>query len=448
MEADFSQFDHLVDIFGNMPFIKRYMALVLAFSLPASQSQESVVSDLEASLRRLTAAIPWLAGKVIYEGRDDTHTGTRKIVRNEGKIPLIVKDLSSEGVPSIEDLARTGFPLSMLQAEVLVPPIALTWHSDGYDKLAPVLLLQANFVQGGMLLTIAGNHSTMDMTGLGIVIEHLAKACRNEALTDDEVRQANADRREIVALLEKDYQPGNELDDSLIVPNAPAISLEPAEWVSFSLSGSGSSALKTAAAEQSVAPYVSTDDAISALFWQRTCVARSNIHPDAFPATSLLARTVSARPYLGIDSYLGHMVDCVYSRLEITKMSLGDLAGRLRLLLNKDKIIRHLRAYLTVLDRMEDKSLIISGAQLNLNWDFVVSSYGNLKTSRLDFGASMGGYTLAVRVPGGMPAAPGCSIILPADRNGDISVALCGTEKEIAALKEDDVLGKYAAYVG
>jgi hypothetical protein len=124
------------------------------------------------------------------------------------------------------------------------------------------------------------------------------------------------------------------------------------------------------------------------------------------------------------------------------------VAGRLRLLLNKNKIVRHVRAYLTVLDRMDDKSLIISGAQLNLNWDFVVSSYGNLKTSELYFGTSKGGYTLAVRVPRGMPAAPGCSIILPADRNGDISVALCGTEKEIAALKEDDVLGKYAAYVG
>ena len=449
METDFSQFEHLTDVFGSMPFIKRYSLITLMFQLSDSSATEDVVAHLEASLDRLAISIPYFAGRVVYVDRDATHSGIRKIVPHKGEIPLIVKDLTIEKALVFEKLRSEGFPMSMLDPEVLVPPIAITWAGDEYDKLAPVLILQANFVAGGLLLTIAGNHSTMDMTGLGIVIAHIAKACRNESFREEEVRQANQDRRNVIPLYGKDFEPGNELDDSLINPNAAPVTAQPSDWSYLSFSPSSLATLKQDASKQDLVPYISTDDAISALFWQRISAIRSGLYPDALPSHSRLARTVSARAQLNLTGYIGHMVDCVYAHLDnIQQRSLGNIAGELRILLrNTDSIVRHTRAFATVLDRMDDKSQIISGAQLDPNWDMVVSSYGNLKSCALDFGAMLAGQPVAARRPR-MAGWPSLCYIMPADQDGRVSVAICLPEKEMLALRQDDVMRGYARYDG
>lgn len=454
MEADFSQsFSHLTDVLGSLQMIKRYSVISLFFKEAENVSTSDTTNSLKDALHRLILAFPFLAGKVVYEGRDDTHTGIRQIVPHRDIIPLFVKNFTSaEDFPSMDEIASQGFPMTLLDPEKLVPSIAVTWATDDFDKYAPVLVLQANYVRGGLILTIAGNHSTMDMTGLGMIIALLSKACRKEDFTPTEIQQGNQDRRKAIPLLDESYQPGSELDDSLIKPpppGAPPMSIPPAKWIYINFPSARLSELKATASNQSIVPYISTDDAISALLWQRISLARATLDPTA-AISSQLCRTVSMRSFLGLQGYLGHMVDCVYSRQQnVHNLPFGDVAGQLRLLLrdgNDQKLVHHMRAYATALDRLADKTKIVNGAQLNPNTDVVVSSYANMKCCELDFGAGLG-VPLAARRPR-MAAWPSLLYVMPKDRDGDTAVAVCLTEEELEVLKGDEVLGQYVSFVG
>lgn len=452
MEADFAQpFFHLTDVLGSLQMIKRYSLISLFFKQSETVSTSDTTSSLKDALQRLTLAFPFLAGKVVYEGRNDTHTGIRRIIPHRDIIPLFVKNFTNtEDFPSMDDMAKKGFPMSLLDPEKLVPSIAVTWATDDFDMYAPVLVLQANYIRGGLILTIAGNHSTMDMTSLGMIIALLSKACRKEDFTPAEIQQGNQDRRKAIPLLEESYQPGAELDDSLIKPpppGAPPMSIPPAKWTYLNFPKSRLPELKALASDQSIVPYISTDDAISALLWQRISLARATLDPTA-TTSSQLCRTVSMRSFLSLQGYLGHMVDCVYSRQQnVHNLPLGDVAGQLRLLLrDEQKLVHHMRAYATVLDRLDDKTKIVNGAQLNPNTDVVVNSYANMKCCELDFGAGLG-VPLAARRPR-MAAWPSLLYVMPKDRDGNTAVAVCLTEEELEVLRRDEVLGKYGSFVG
>jgi len=72
---------------------------------------------------------------------------------------------------------------------------------------SPVLLLQANFIIGGLLLTIVASHSTIDTVGQGQVIRLLSKACRNKPFTDNKVVNGNLDRHNLISLLDDSWRP-------------------------------------------------------------------------------------------------------------------------------------------------------------------------------------------------------------------------------------------------
>ena len=212
-------FSHLQDILASLPMIKRYIVICLAFqiddTLPISQLQ----TTLTEALTRLKGAFPFLAGQVIYESRDETHSGIANVVPLGDSIELVLNDLRSKpDFPSMAEMSKAQFPFSMLDPDILLPPIAVSWASDKYDKTAPVLILQANFIEGGLILSFSGNHTQMDMTGLGMIISLFSKACRNEPYTDQEISQGNQSRRDAVPLLGSDYEPGDELDDAWARP--------------------------------------------------------------------------------------------------------------------------------------------------------------------------------------------------------------------------------------
>lgn len=465
MEVDF---EHLTDVLGSLQMIKRYSFITLFFDLGADSNVERVSDQLKASLSCLNEAFPCLSGRVIYEGRDGTHTGIRKIIPHHETIPWNVVDhRRSISVPSLATLSAAGFPMSMLDASWLLPSIALTWASDSFDKIAPVLILQANFLPGGGLaLSIASNHACMDMTGLGLFIAYLAKASRAEPFTPSEVEGGNGDRRNIVPLLDDAYIPGPELDDSLLKPPPPSSSkgtdsagpspaAPPAEWAYLRFTNTSLASLKAAAStDLTGVPYISTDDAISAFLWQRISAARaattasdSNSNPSApsptntststAPSTTL-TRTISMRPFLNLPHYTGHLVDCVHVTLPnpsstppyqpapssplssssapppLHALSLSTLASHLRHPLlaaapQRETLLHHFRAYTTVLARLADKTRIVNGALLNPATDVVVSSYANLRCCELEFDFGLSLAPLSSQTNSGNNSTGACS---------------------------------------
>ena len=142
------------------------------------------------------------------------------------------------------------------------------------------------------------------------------------------------------------------------------------------------------------------------------------------------------------------MVDCTYEdAVDVYDLPIGDLAGRLRRLLLQDgKIKHHMRAFATVLDRLDDKSKLLNGAKLDPTRDVVVSSYANIKCCELSFGPLLGRPEAARRPR--MPAWPSLCYMMPKARSGDIAVALCVGEEDTEKLRKDEVLKGYADYLG
>lgn len=444
--------------------LKRYIVICLAFTLDeASTSGSEVERSLQEALGRFAKAFPFLTGQVVMEGRGEGGSGRPKVIPLQNHIQLHVKDLGGEaGFPSMQQMREAQYPFSMLDCEALAPPIASRWSSEGFDRIAPVFMLQANFVRGGLILTIAGNHMMMDMTGLGLTISLFSKACRAESFTDEEIQQGNQPRGNVVPLLGDKYQPGPELDDSFVKPRAieeknnPSSSSDsttvqapqsPPKWVYFNFTAAKLAKLKQQASQQTVAPYISTDDAVGALCWQS--VSRARVARLGTGMRTKFARPISARKYLGLKGYyLGHMVDTLYeSEEDVWKHPLGEIAGRLRrLLLEDDKIAYHMRAFATMLDRLVDKTQLANGARLDLNRDIVLSSYANIRCCELDFGPMLGKPDAARRPK--MEAWPSLLYMMPKTRAGDIAVAFCVGEDDLAMLRRDESFMSYADYIG
>ncbi|EHA49621.1 trichothecene 3-O-acetyltransferase [Pyricularia oryzae 70-15] len=461
-------FEHLDDTFGSFPMIRRYTPICLLFSLPEDvpSIQTEVEQHLRRALAKLARDLPWVAGRVIYEGRDETHSGIRRVIPHADEIELIVKYSTAE-LPSFQEMQIANFPMRFLQTDVVVPPIAVTWVASPYDNdiIAPVLVLQANFVRGGLVLTIASNHTTMDMTGLGMLIGFFAKACRGEDLTSDEIAQANQDRRNVIPLLGDDYQPGPELDDCFIpqMPPPPpptttppstttttATPPKPAKWAYFNFPQQALKDLKLEASKQTIVPYISTDDAVTALCWQRTQAARAaKLGPKA---SSTLARLLSMRHLLGLSGpgkyYMGHLADCGYAeQTDVFALPVGDVAGRLRAVLRDEEAQRrHFCAFATMVHRLDDKSVLANGARQDPHSGVGVSSYVNVKTGGMSFGDVLG-RPVATRRPM-MAPWPSLMYLMPLDAKGDMAVGFCLAEDEIETLRGDQVLGRYATYVG
>jgi hypothetical protein len=56
-----------------------------------------------------------------------------------------------------------------------------------YENPEPVIVLQLNNLKGGVVLTFTAAHNSMDMNGLGKLMEMFSKVCRGKNLTTEEM---------------------------------------------------------------------------------------------------------------------------------------------------------------------------------------------------------------------------------------------------------------------
>ncbi|PNS21529.1 hypothetical protein CAC42_888 [Sphaceloma murrayae] len=440
-------FQHLVDVMGNMPFVRRYIVLCLCFEL-SDPTQNVIDSALRLPLQRLGDAFPYLAGRVVIEGLRKGNSGICKVVPYHSSVPLEVKDLShNPATATFQGLKAAKYPFSLLDSNQLAPRSASTWDQDpGSDKVAPVLILQANLIKGGLILTFSGNHTIMDMTGLGLVIGLFAKACRGELFSNEDLERGNQAKGAAVPLLDG-YQRGPELDDVFINSSGPSLRSDASpRWVYWNISAASLGRLKDEASRHMSVAYISTDDAVAALAWQAITRARQNRLGAG--VRSYFARPCSMRKYLGLQGYIGHMVDTLYEEeVDVWKLPLGEVASSLRRMLQREEQIKHhVRAVATMLDRLEDKSVIINGSQLDPNRDVVLSSYANIRCCELSFGALLG-IPDAARRPR-MPVWPSLCYLMPKSKDGDMAIAICLDEDDLSLMCKDSIVNEYASYIG
>ncbi|WEW54730.1 hypothetical protein PRK78_000155 [Emydomyces testavorans] len=449
-----------LNILAQLPLLNIYTQICCCFPVADASSQAAIINTLTNGLERMCASFPWLAGQVVNEGSGENSSGIFKIKPLDKIPPLVVKDLRHDSsMPSMDTLRRANFPVSMLDETVIAPRKTIPRGPDkSASNSAPVFLLQANFITGGLLLTFVGQHNAMDMTGQGRIIHLFSKACRNELFTGKELASGNLLRRNLIPLLDDSYEPGSELAHQIVrrtrkpSGNPPPSSFQKPTWAYFIFQSTSLTTLKSLASETIPlsSGYISTDDTLSAFIWQSIIRARL---PRLNPAVeSTLARAVDVRRFLDVpETYPGHMQNMIYHTSTLQKLvdePLGAIASRLRSALDPktSNIAYNTCALATFLHRTPDKSIASFIATLDFSTDIILSSWAKLDCYELDFNLGMG-KPEAVRRPH-FRAVEGAICLLPRTLDGEIAAAVCLRDEDMERLKADEEFVKYGRYIG
>ncbi|WZH46583.1 trichothecene 3-O-acetyltransferase [Fusarium acuminatum] len=441
-----------LDTLGQQPLLRIYTQISLCFPVADPSKHSTIVATLQHGLSRLAQSFPWVAGQVKCDAKEGT-SGIFSIVPFE-KVPrLVVKDLRDDpSAPTMEGLRKAEFPMRMFDENVIAPRKTLPIGPDySPNDPEPVLLVQVNFIEGGLILTVNAQHACMDMMGQDAVVRLLSKACRKEEFTEEEITTINIGRKNAVPLIEN-YEVGPELDHQLVKSPPPTEQSPPppASWVLFSFSPQALSELKDKAT-QSLDPstkFISTDDAVSAFIWQSVTRVRL-AHLDASAPTNF-RRAVDVRAALDAPKeYPGMLQNMTYSISTLSQIAnepLGAVASRLRRELSPSSLRQRTRGLVTYLHNQPDKSVVSLTADANSSTDIMLSSWAKTGFWGYDFGLGLG-MPESVRRPLFEPFES-LAYLLPKRPDGEITAALSFRDEDIERLKVDEEWVKYAQYIG
>jgi hypothetical protein len=444
----------ILDSFGQQ-ILPIYTQICLCFPIDEPQAYPRVVETLETALEKLHVQFPWLAGRVVNEGATASSTGVFKI-KTVGEAPrLVVKDLREDSsFPSMDALRLARFPINALD-ESIVAPRKTRINAD--DSAAPeVLLVQANLIKGGLILTFLGQHQAMDGIGQDQIIRLFSKACRTEAFTDKELLICNlTTASDTIPLLEASNElPPTVSTHQLTTPQSSyGLNPPPCSWAYFSFSKSSLETLKSTAA-QTCPPggsnFISTDDALSAFIWKSITSVRLARLRATTPST--FARAVDVRQMLGISGmHPGFVQNMTYNTLtfsELLSMPLGVLASHLRSNINpKTSTLAHdTRALATLLATSEDRSCVSFAASLKSTSDVFFSSWVKMGAYEYDFGGVLGRAEAVRRTRSHV--TEGLMYLMPKTPEGEVGLVACLSDLDMMALRQDGEFGRLAEFVG
>lgn len=452
-----------LDILGQVPFLyKLYTQICSVYPTTDPASHDDIVSTLRTGLDRLGESFPWLTGQIIHEGASEGNTGVYKFAYLD-RIPLVVKDLRHDtSAPAMSALRQADFPFKMLDENVIAPCATLNLPGSTIGlaaNSAPVFAVQINFIAGGCILTVVGQHNVMDMTGQGQIMYLLSKACHNKPFTSEELEMENMDRSKAISLLDDSYEPGPELACQIVRPS-PDIDNEPppttsppkCTWAYLSFSPSSLKALKSLAVNNMPpsSGFISTDDTVSAFIWQ--CISRARIPRLEPSAHSTFRRAVDVRQHLGIPpTYPGLMQNMTYNTATLQHLveePLGATASKLRLQLDPQivDLAYNTRALVTFLARSPDKTKAGFTANADTATDFALSSWAKVDLYGLDFNMGLG-KPEAVRRPCFIPF-DGLGYLMPRSPRGEMVAGICIRDENWEGLRVDEEFMKYATYIG
>lgn len=443
-------------IFGQMVF-DNYTIILLDFPVSDKTARENIVAALDQAAVKLISAFPALSGQVVVEGRSATSSGTYRIVpyhEHDGKTPVRVKDCT-ESCSSYEEFVAARAPFSMLDGDILSPAKGFGDEYDITKVVFPVLMIQANFIRGGLLLCFSCHHNACDMNGQGQVIRLFATACRGENFPADMVEAGNCDTTNLLPCLKAGERLLNHseiLKPSRLQTQSNGVSERPdAAWRYWRFPISRLVRLKLEASADLESGWILTNDAILALLWQRLTTIRHRFGRYSSGDECAMVRSVNGRHCLEPpipEGFMGHLVAMASVKMavaEVMKAPLSKLAFEIRRGLNEIDDY-HIRSMTTLIRDEPDRTKIFYDALHHPGKDILNSSWADLRLAAANFGPLLG-HAAIFRRPR-LALAPDLTYLLPRTREGCIDIALCLTQKELEGLAKDDVWSVYTEYIG
>jgi hypothetical protein len=449
------------DILGQWPQLKTYNHGTALFKLSDDIPRESVVKDLEAACAKIVAKIPWLTQRVLHEGVGPGSSGTFKLAPWPADLPpnplLRVKDCT-ELCPSYQEFHDAQVPVQWLDPKIICP---VTGFPETYDESktgpAPACLIQINFIKGGALLTFCNQHNVMDGTGIFQVVRLLSIVMNGDEIPQSAIEEGNRDRNTVVPL----YGPEEPIRDHSYLrivpqppqpPATPSAPPAPAKWAQVRFLKKFLPQVKALATDpagyDTSVPFISSGDAVSALYWK--CLAKARIANGQVEAsaTSKISRAIDSRVALGVS--IEYMAQMVYSSStwltyqELVDLPLSAIASRLRKDLNEANNAHAVRSYATFINGVPDKRTLAYAGPFNRTTDISTSSMAQAALV-LKFGVL--GEPEFIRRPNFLPVA-GVLYFYPPEASGDLNLLMCLNDSEMGALRADPMWGPYTEYIG
>ncbi|KAF5679228.1 enoyl-hydratase isomerase family [Fusarium heterosporum] len=356
------------------------------------------------------------------------------------------------------------FPISAFDADLLMPgPL---WPQS--EKPIPISLVQANFIQGGILIGWNVFHMVGDATTYLTWTKVWAEECRrcqglpvlNPLVID---KTMISDRQSVVKPSGRNRGLAEDHPEYIVLPftptgASPAMLSRTFRGQVFYFSPSSLQALKAEASPANATKptdqqWISTNDAFSALMW-RTAIAVqapiASLNEDEDPvsvfniAVDGRKRTDQLVHPATMGCFLEYIAVSAPIRQLLSDLSLADLAVLIRNEMSLRLNNQFTDDVVILIDQLEDVTRLVPTAFLEvLGRSSVQTSWADFNLATVRWGGLLGDRIGAVRCPN-TGILPGCHVVLPALPDGGVEVVF-GTEGELLPkVLEDPLWMKFA----
>lgn len=437
---------------------RNYTPYLLAFRLDPQADPSRVFWELRCGLSDALSEFPFFAGEIVVEDPRRNHIAIR--VSSEDGVHFKYQHLTTrehaQPFPTFNQLEREHFPASKL-------PLWLSGVQEVLptNAVSPCLLLQANFIEEGVLLGFSPHHSTSDTVGWTLFLrswaKHTAAAARGSKIPANRLMDIQDRSPLFHAISETPLQDCPELiqnDDAAayMAALATAVNATPANVVNsyWYFSAASLSALKASyqPADYHTSAWVSTNDALCALFWRHTSLARQLSPANNASSSFWIPCDIRSRvqPQLS-QEYVGNAVIQATFSYPLSELysdgpgSLYRVASAIRTALNKidDRKVRSLYG---VFGTLPNVGAARYAFDLAPGPDFFISTFAGRDWRQHDWGCQLGklvGLRFAF-----LHTIYGYNIVFPRLPDGGLEVFTLYEEEVFERLKADDTFRRYA----
>ncbi|EME38453.1 hypothetical protein DOTSEDRAFT_29496 [Dothistroma septosporum NZE10] len=445
--------DDCLNVFEQRPrLVNLCISLTFIFTTPDNSDDEAILDVLRKGLDRLSDNFPWIAGKIT---KSDGDTALWRIVRMDGCPQLIVKDLRHDtSIRTMEEMRSIHFAPDAVPQNIFAPRKTVLVR---IPVPLPVLVVQASFIRGGLVVCLSASHAATDFMGLYQIVLAFHWACKGETLRQEDISISNMPRRNMIPLLEASEDISKEVDHQR-QPRGPSTTkvkshfLSQCSWGTFKISKVAVKILKSEAIASLQSGYVSSDDIVSGFVWQ--AVTRARLHRLDPKTPTILARHINARRYLGIaESYPGLCINTAFSKFPMGKlvsMPLWSIAQALRSRIDPvtSNFAHYTRSVASVLSNSPDKDVLRTFAKFDHSSDLSLTSGASVSESLpLDFNLGLGN-PASLRVP--LPSPLGLQSVVglaPKTAQGDWIVYMCLRNDDLWRLRKDSTFTNHASWL-
>lgn len=328
-----------------------YSRRVLCFELPSESSYEQAIGVIEKGLKSLVQGTPELGGTSVLLPAEKEGGDPWRAIRPHKGIELVVKDLRTS-YKSFKRLENLGFPISEFKDQELLPI-----EPGILDAPLPVLKIQLNLIEGGILMGFCACHHLSDGNGMNSITLALGEECKCATSNTKELPPCilNIDRSILKTLH------GSKTD----ISQHPAYSIMKGVWLPhpalekpepdgaplenghdpepdvitrvYRLDHEWAAILK---ADASKLGPISTHDAISAMMWRTLTKARHQLGRLKDDQMSTFTVPANARKYVGLPKdWVGNCTYFIASSFPVSEIveegAVPKLAFSIRAALNK-----------------------------------------------------------------------------------------------------------------